>query len=99
MKFLMDVGLRPQFLRGHPQFLATGPLHRVAHNMAAGFAYGERLKREREKTPKIEAQVFFQLNLSGDISSLLPYAIGHTDQRVCRPLGRDHWSHLGSGLP
>lgn len=38
-------------------FLSHGPLHRTAHNMAAGFPQSQQV-REHKKVPEMEATVF-----------------------------------------
>lgn len=60
-------------LAGSFSFLLQGPLHKAAHNMAAGFPQRELADNEQQ------GQCHLLLNLKSDMLSFLPYSVGHTD--------------------
>lgn len=57
--------------------LTLGPLHRLAHDLTAGFP---QLRDAKERETKVEVIVPFIIQSQSDIQSLLLHSIGHTDQ-------------------
>ena len=74
---LVAIG-RSQILPGcwlKTSFLATGPLHRAADNLAAGYSQRESNERKERETSDSESKVSMFSNLRSDLPSLLPYSV------------------------
>lgn len=72
--------------------LQHGPLHRTTHHTAAGFPQSRQIsknERVKRRVPKIEATVFLQSHLGGDIPLLLLYSPRH--KRVNKPSPQSEW--------
>lgn len=63
-----------------PNFSPRGPLHKAGHNMAGHFPQVRNTRRKKRAYPRQKPLVSFSILLRSGIKSLLPCAVGHTDQ-------------------